>query len=49
MVELDPHLAAAHMLVVGKIFGAHDRPAGHIEGIEDGHQLALGVFLGELV
>ena len=49
MVELDPHVAAAHMFVVGEILRTHDRTARHVERIENGHQLALGVLLCELV
>ncbi len=49
MVQLDPHVAAAHVLVGSEVFGAHDRSAGHVERIEDRHQLALAVLLGKLV
>src|SRR5215831_9416096 len=49
MVELDPHVATAHVLVAGEILGRHDRAARHIEGVENRHELALGVLLCELV
>src|SRR5215471_6733388 len=49
MVELDPHVAAAHVLVGREILGRHDRAARDVEGVEDRHELALGVLFGELV
>ena len=49
VIELDPHVAPAHVLVVGQVLGRHDRAAGYVERIEDCHQLALGVPLRELV
>src|SRR4051812_10674079 len=49
MVELDPHLAATHVLVGREVLRAHDRAAGYVERIEDRHELPLAVVLGELV
>src|SRR5262245_39637305 len=49
VVELDPHVAPAHVLVGRQVLARHDRPARHVERVEDRHQLALGVLLGELV
>ena len=48
MVELDVHVASAHVLVVGQILGRHDRAAGHVELVQNRHQLALGVIRREL-
>src|SRR5713226_10669040 len=33
VVELHPHVAALHVLVVRQVVSAHDRPAGHVQRI----------------
>jgi len=43
MIELHIHVATLHVLVRGEILGAHDRPARHIDLVQDRHELALGV------
>src|SRR6185503_141908 len=48
MVELDPHVASLDVLVGGEVLGRHDRPARHVEGIQDRHELALRVLVREL-
>ena len=48
MIELDPHVTPAHMLVVREILRRHDGTARHVELVQDFHELALRVLLSEL-
>ena len=49
VIDFDIHFAATHMLVIGQIFGRHDRAAGHVDRVQLRHQFALGVIGGKFV